>query len=78
MMAPKIPIRIVKRGQKQSQSSDPENRVQDQNQARQSGREVANNVKTWIREFQERRAAEPRKAFAKLFGEPASPLNSLT
>ena len=78
-MAPKLSIRIVKRGQRPSQSSEAEERrAPDNKQTRQSGREVANNVKAWVREFQERRAAEPRKAFAKLFGEPASPLNSLS
>jgi len=78
-MAPKLSIRIVKRGQRPNHSSEAEERrAPDNKQTRQSGREVANNVKAWVREFQERRAAEPRKAFAKLFGEPASPLNSLS
>ena len=39
---------------------------------------VTSQVASWVKEFQQRRRPDPRRAFASLFADPASPLNSLS
>lgn len=78
-MEAKTPIRIIKRDERQGgRRSETEKSQPNGTGKRHNGREIAENVKVWVREFQERRAADPRHAFEQLFGEPSSPLTSLT
>jgi len=39
---------------------------------------VTSQVASWVKEFQQRRRPDPRRACASLFADPASPLNSLS
>lgn len=78
MMSHKTSIRIVKHGGRQGESSLTGTPHQDANALHRGAREVAGNVSDWVREFRERRPADPRKAFARLFVEsPSSSLNPL-
>ena len=43
-----------------------------------AAREAAGNVASWVKEFRQRRRPDARRAFASLFAEPATPLNSLS
>ncbi|HVF55557.1 MAG TPA: hypothetical protein VM934_05355 [Pyrinomonadaceae bacterium] len=70
----KTPIRIIKRGQRQGENRSAEAQQQDGAAARQSVRDAAGNVASWVKEFKERRPVDPRKAFANLFGETAATL----
>jgi hypothetical protein len=71
-------IRIVKGAQRGNQSGEAKTAVTESANARPTTREVAGNVASWVKEFRQRRRPEPRRAFASLFAEPASPLNSLS
>ena len=75
-MSPKSPIRIIKRHQRRS--SDAESCVDNSTEKLQGGQEATETVREWVKTFRERPAEEPRRAFEKLFGEPASPVNSST
>ena len=74
----KSPIRVVKRGQRRSESRPTETPADAGNNLRRSARDAADSVASWVREFKERRPADPRKAFARLFGESSPTLKSLT
>jgi hypothetical protein len=69
------PIRIIKRNNQSVAAETPAPKVEEQ---RSSAREAAGNVASWVKEFRQRRRPDPRRAFASLFGEQATPLNSLT
>ena len=43
-----------------------------------AAREAAGNVASWVKEFRQRRRPDARRAFASLFAEPATPLNSIS
>ena len=45
---------------------------------KQTTREVAGQVAAWVKEFRQRPATDPRRAFASLFSDAASPLKSLS
>ena len=76
-MGHKTSIRIIKRGRREGESLTGA-LTRDGKNVRQSAREVAGNVAAWVREFEERRPADPRKAFANLFVDAPSSLKSLT
>ena len=65
-------IRIVKKIERGNQSGDAKSAVAESAGLRPTTREVAGNVASWVKEFRQRRRPEPRRAFASLFGEPAS------
>lgn len=71
-------IRIVKGTQRGNQPGADKSPVTESASTRPTTREVAGNVASWVKEFRQRRRPEPRRAFASLFREPASPLNSLS
>jgi hypothetical protein len=71
-------IRIVKRKHSDTQAGEAKSPVTESANSRPTTREVAGNVASWVKEFRQRRRPEPRRAFASLFAEPASPLNSLS
>ena len=39
---------------------------------------VTSQVTSWVKEFQQRRRPDPRRSFASLFADTATPLNSLS
>lgn len=65
-------IRIVKRTEQGNQAVEAKSPVQESTSVRQTTREVAGNVASWVKEFRQRRRPEPRRAFASLFAEPAT------
>jgi hypothetical protein len=72
-------IRIIKGAQRNA----PESGVAESPEAtgkslKQTPREAAGNVASWVKEFRQRRRPDARRAFASLFAEPATPLNSLS
>lgn len=71
-------IRIVKATQRGNQAGEAKSPATETANVRPTTREVASNVASWVKEFRQRRRPEPRRAFASLFAEPASPLNSLS
>lgn len=41
-------------------------------------REAAGNVASWVKEFRQRRRPDARRAFASLFADSSTPLNTLS
>lgn len=78
MMKTNRTIRIVKRRQNGDAASEAKSPSTESAKARPTTREVTGNVASWVKEFRQRRRPDPRRAFASLFAEPASPLNSLS
>jgi hypothetical protein len=74
-MNPKNKIKIIKRALRTGETSATAVRSQKSESLQHSTRKA---VTAWVKEFKQRRVADPRQAFARLFGEPASPLNSLS
>ena len=79
-MKPIRTIRVIKKGEQMS-------RVEEAPKAaatsagdglRQATRDVAGQVTSWVKEFQQRRRPDARRAFASLFADAATPLNSLS
>lgn len=70
-MNPNKKIRVIKSAQRAVEGSATEARAQNDGQSRQPNREMASRVGAWVKEFKERRVADPRRAFASLFAEPA-------
>jgi hypothetical protein len=72
-------IRIVKGAERsntqQSAAASPETASKS---SKPTPREAAGNVAAWVKEFRQRRRPDARRAFASLFAEPATPLNSLS
>jgi hypothetical protein len=71
-MNPNNTIRIVKRAQQQGQGAVAETRAAKSENPRQATREVAGQVTSWIKEFQQSRKAEARRTFASLFVDVAT------
>jgi hypothetical protein len=74
-MNPKNKIKIIKRALTTGESVATGGGSQKTESLQQSTRKV---VTKWVKEFQQRRVADPRQAFARLFGDQASPLNSVS
>lgn len=77
-MNPKNSIKIIKRDQRDNATGTAKTGAQGSQSLRDATREMAGNVSAWVKEFQQRSKRDPRRAFASLFAEPASPLNSLS
>ena len=74
-MNPNKKIRIIKREDKGSRSKVAETAASSRENLRQTTREVTGQVTAWVREAQQRRPADPRRAFASLFVKQALPSN---
>ncbi|HEX8772486.1 MAG TPA: hypothetical protein VF735_02705 [Pyrinomonadaceae bacterium] len=71
-MNPNRKIRVIKRTERGVEQSAPEAQAQGGEQdARRPNRDAASRVSAWVKEFKQRRVADPRRAFASLFAEPA-------
>ena len=68
-------IRIVKSAERKDSSV---NKSAATESTRPANNGVTSQVASWVKEFQQRRRPDPRRAFASLFVDPASPLNSLS
>lgn len=77
-MNPKNGIRVIKREQRADAAETAKTGAQGSQSLRDATREMAGNVSAWVKEFQQRSKRDPRRAFASLFAEPASPLSSLS
>jgi hypothetical protein len=64
-------IRVIKSAQRGVEGSAREAQPQQGEQSSHPNRETASRVGAWVREFKQRRVADPRRAFASLFSEPA-------
>lgn len=64
-------IRVIKREQQSGGRKAAETTAPNSENLRHTTREVAGQVAAWVKEIQERRPVDPRRAFARLFGEPA-------
>lgn len=76
-MTPNRTIRIIKSTERNG-SSPNQDASRETEQKRQSGTGVTSQVASWVKEFQQRRRPDPRRAFASLFADTATPLNSLS
>lgn len=65
-------IKIIKRSQRDATGQMADSRSADNHNSRQATRDIAGHVTTWIKEFQQRHTPDPRRAFAKLFVDPAT------
>jgi hypothetical protein len=74
-MNPNKNIKVIKSAQRVGASGVAEGHVQDGEQARHFNRDVASRVGSWVKEFKQRRSADPKRAFASLFVEPTPALN---
>jgi len=76
-MKPKKTIRIIKSAERRSEASA--NKSEATETARTASGSVTAQVATWVKEFQQRRRPDPRRAFASLFAaDTTAPLNSLS
>lgn len=66
-------IRIIKGADRSRQSAEATNPAATAEVTRPSAREAAGNVAAWVKEFRQRRRPDPRRAFASLFAEQATP-----
>ena len=75
-MSQKPQIRIVKR-ERQGEAKEPAaGRAASEKESRRGARAIAENVSSWVEEFQERRRADDGRSFASLFAERTGALNS--
>jgi hypothetical protein len=74
-MNPKKAIRIIKRERQTGQGAVAEKGAPNNTGLRHTTREAAGHVAAWVKEFQQRRKIDPKRAFASLFVESASPLS---
>lgn len=70
-MSHKPQIKIVKRGRQADAPSPAEGRAARERDARRGARAVAENVSSWVEEFNEQRAADEGRTFASLFADRA-------
>jgi hypothetical protein len=78
-MKPDKIIRIIKKGERDIQPTVENAHAPNvESSVRQATRDVAVQVGAWVKEFQQRRRPDARRAFAGLFGEPASTLGSVS
>jgi hypothetical protein len=70
-MNPNRKIRIIKRTQRSVEESAPEAQAHNGEQGSRPNRDAASRVSAWVKEFKQRSVADPRRAFASLFAEPA-------
>jgi hypothetical protein len=76
-MKPNKTIRIIKSAERRSEL--PANKSEATENTRPSNASVTSQVASWVKEFQQRRRPDPRRAFASLFAaDAAAPLNSLS
>ena len=74
-MNPTKAIRIIKRDRRDGQGGDVERSALNTTGLRHTTREAAGHVAAWVKEFQQRRQVDPKRAFASLFAESASPVS---
>ena len=67
-MQKKIPIKVIKRDERnRQQKAEP---VTERTSAKEAARDMVANVSQWVNEFQQKRRAETAHAFKTLLGEP--------
>ena len=71
-MNPNKKIRIIKGGQREAKSEAGEGSAERTQAPVDRNRAVAGRVGAWVREFQQRRIVDPRRAFASLFVAPGT------
>jgi hypothetical protein len=71
-------IRIIKGAERGNQPSAEKTPATNGKVVGPAARESATGVASWVKEFRQRRRPDPRRAFAGLFADQATPLNSLT
>ncbi|HYJ47314.1 MAG TPA: hypothetical protein VEV81_11945 [Pyrinomonadaceae bacterium] len=82
-MKPNKTIRVIKSaerggGDRGGQNINTESSAPEAKDARQPSTGVTSQVASWVKEFQQRRRPDPRRAFASLFADTVAPLNSLS
>jgi hypothetical protein len=77
-MNPNKVIKVIKNAHRETECQVAEGRARPDESAREMNREIAGHVADWVKEFQQRRGADARGAFARLFAEPLSSLNSVS
>ena len=75
-MSQKPRVRIVKREQRPAAKPSARKRAAAERESRRGARTIAENVSSWVEEFQERRRTDDGRTFASLFAERAGALNS--
>lgn len=72
-MYPNRKIKIIKSAQRgNNESVVKQEQAERRTGATDSNRAIAGRVSTWVREFQQRRIVDPRRAFASLFVAPGT------
>ncbi|MBV9958363.1 MAG: hypothetical protein JO360_08080 [Acidobacteria bacterium] len=64
-------IKIIKKEERANVSATAKSAAPESLSLRQTTREVAGNVASWVKEFQQRRRPDPRQSFTNLFVQPA-------
>ena len=65
-------IKIIKRVERDANRKTADSRAKDSKNERHAARDITGHVTTWIKELQQRHTPDPRRAFAKLFVDPAT------
>jgi xanthine dehydrogenase iron-sulfur cluster and FAD-binding subunit A len=71
-MNPTKKIKIIKNARREDSPKAAEERVESSAGQPDSNRVIAGRVSAWVREFQQRRLPDPRRAFAGLFVAPGT------
>lgn len=69
IMKKKIPIKVIKREERNRQQAATEEVVPERKSAQESAREMVANVTQWVNEFQQKRRVETTRAIKTLFSD---------
>lgn len=70
-MQKKIPIKVIKRGERNRQQQQPVAQVAERTSAKEAARDMVANVSQWVSEFQQKRRSETAQALKTLFADSA-------
>jgi hypothetical protein len=70
IMQKKIPIKVIKRDERNRQQQQVVEVVPERKTAQESARDMVANVTQWVNEFQQKRRSETAQAIKTLFSDP--------
>jgi flagellar hook-basal body complex protein FliE len=70
IMQKKIPIKVIKRDERNRQQQPVAEVVSERKTAQESAREMVANVTQWVNEFQQKRRSETAQAIKTIFSDP--------
>jgi len=69
-MQKKIPIKVIKRDERNRQQQPVAEVVSERKSAQEAAREMVANVTQWVNEFQQKRRSETAQAIKTIFSDP--------